>query len=587
MVREIRFLPNAERGREAPISRLKLPEALFSNGWGFWIPLFVVYCLGLALNFPTSWVWIAFDLIHVGLFLGLAYFFYKARPNCVFWVILLLVFLVPGAYLEYPSDPWEHYLRIFSWLKADHVQEGEYAKKFGYAWAYSLVRHFPLEYRRLGLDLYSSLTQWLFAFQLYLLCCRLGLEKNWSRLCSIATIVLFGTNAFTFRYYALAATMPSYIAYLAALNLCLAKEKALKLRVFGIAFLLLFMVFNHAQEFFFCLFVAPVLIACLAWQAGDANRRKQIERGVYAVVGGSFVFGLLTYFLDGSVYSNVGYSTAWGGLQFWRANARVLETLGVHGIVSLGLAIYYFRKYLIFASLTLMPFAATQCAPLLYPMYKLSIVNFAGDNYRLLYAFPTAIMLVVVLRDILVGRKHSLFIGAAIVIVISLPPQYPWRGRGYFAFHKPDPLRALIPLDETVAWFSANRSYARDCYLVADDPTTFTLNANLGGNFRARSRYHWNFRIDPTLTTQKVEDLQGLHSLLAAWKVCAVLVTLQDKIPGETASPMGVISGHWDPRLVDFHWINSPQFEVAVRSLLNEGWKATPVPPYYLLYEPR
>src|SRR5690606_20167885 len=58
------------------------------------------------------------------------------------WALLALIFYIPGIYLEWPSDPWEHLRRINEWHAHSTVIEHSSWKKSSYFLPYSLTGYF-------------------------------------------------------------------------------------------------------------------------------------------------------------------------------------------------------------------------------------------------------------------------------------------------------------------------------------------------------------------------------------------------------------------------------------------------------------
>src|ERR1035437_3947496 len=65
------------------------------------------------------------------------------------WLCLAMVFWIPGVYLEFPSDPWEHYERINAWSLYEFHYDYGFWTKSSYFFAYSLVGHTTLRLRQL------------------------------------------------------------------------------------------------------------------------------------------------------------------------------------------------------------------------------------------------------------------------------------------------------------------------------------------------------------------------------------------------------------------------------------------------------
>src|ERR1022692_4405189 len=55
------------------------------------------------------------------------------------WLLLAFVFFIPGVYLEWPSDSWEHFRRITEWATHDLVGGHSAGYKSLYFFAYSFV----------------------------------------------------------------------------------------------------------------------------------------------------------------------------------------------------------------------------------------------------------------------------------------------------------------------------------------------------------------------------------------------------------------------------------------------------------------
>ena len=105
--------------------------AYFRSGWIFLLPYLAEYFLYGWLNWPANpgtgsrippllHVYWATHAAHLALALfALGRWFQDHRPAdlraLLPWVLLAVIFLLPGAYLEFPADPWEHYARMNRW----------------------------------------------------------------------------------------------------------------------------------------------------------------------------------------------------------------------------------------------------------------------------------------------------------------------------------------------------------------------------------------------------------------------------------------------------------------------------------------
>jgi hypothetical protein len=125
------------------------------------------------------------------------------------WLLLGLLFYIPGVYLEYPADPWEHYRRINAWQIANTVGEAWPWDKTSYFLAYSLIGRIAPPTRQLfWLDFYYTGCCLLLCWQYYRLARAVGLGKRASMLFVILQSVMFGNNIFGFyRYYAISSSI--------------------------------------------------------------------------------------------------------------------------------------------------------------------------------------------------------------------------------------------------------------------------------------------------------------------------------------------------------------------------------------------
>src|SRR6185436_4678739 len=188
----------------------RLSLVLFSNGWAFIVPYLLLYLVFKYLHLPVATLKTVFIALHI-LNLSLLLNYLRKIPETnnaadfIFWIALILIFLLPGAYLEFPSDPWDHFRRIYAWQANHFIAENVESNKFSYFWGWTLVYAVKPLYRRTAMDLYSALWQLLLAYQFYLFALRLGFSRPWARIQALATAFLFGVNVFSFyRYYALA-----------------------------------------------------------------------------------------------------------------------------------------------------------------------------------------------------------------------------------------------------------------------------------------------------------------------------------------------------------------------------------------------
>ncbi len=571
-----------------------LAELSFGNGCFFFLPYLALYAFAWVAGIPVrilTGLFVALHAVNLGLFtVYAATQRHRLRlPDLVFWSILLGIFLLPGAYLEYPADPWEHLRRLFQWSATDFVADGPQRHKFAYFWGYTLVKWLPIEGRRVALDFYAAFWQMLVASQVYALSRRLGFDRALSMLQVVGFVLLFGTNVFGMRYYALSSTPLAYAAFLRILVCGIDfLDRGNARAAAAIPPLLTLAWANHEQEVLFSLIGMGSLLGVAWYRALAPTARPAANRRLLGIVllclaAGGFARRFAPHLYDHVFWSQVSYV---GGFAVWQRHT-FLETYGLHGLLSLGLAVWLRRRHPRLAALTLMPTLF-----LLFPPTALAfaaMIRTGSVSYRILYAFPLSFMLVVGIRDLgigiarALGRSRERWIGLAAaglaVLVFAIPASYPWRGRGWFAFHRAPEERELLFLDETARWLQEHRQFGRSCRILGDSATQWALAAHLA--LRPDG-----LRDPPRSYAQDTRHVDRLLQLVERYEACGVLVGVHDRLPVMPPSPVAKRSGHFDARLADTRWLTAGSFAYAAEELTRHGWTKTPVPPFYILYEP-
>ena len=99
---------------------------LVASGWAFFLPYAALYLVALLLGLTCGALRLVFWIGHALLVAAAAFHGVRrlrglwrspssALVALAFWILLAFVFWLPGAYLEFPGDPWEHVRRLNSW----------------------------------------------------------------------------------------------------------------------------------------------------------------------------------------------------------------------------------------------------------------------------------------------------------------------------------------------------------------------------------------------------------------------------------------------------------------------------------------
>jgi len=138
------------------------------------------------------------------------------------WLLLALLFYIPGVYLEWPADPWEHLRRITEWQIHPTVGTHSAGYKSFYFFPYSLVGWISPAHLLFWVNIYYTGMCLLLTWQYYLLAKAVGLDRRGAFLSVIVNVLTFGNVCFSFyRYYALASTIFAQIGAVALTRIAL------------------------------------------------------------------------------------------------------------------------------------------------------------------------------------------------------------------------------------------------------------------------------------------------------------------------------------------------------------------------------
>lgn len=500
-----------------------------------------------------------------------------------FWIALFLLFWVPGAYLEFPGDPWEHARRIFSFPQLRNLAESEVVERMAYFWAWTIGRHLPLDLHREFLDLYSAFWQLALSVQFYRFVRKFGASPGESKLHVLAIVISFGTNVFSWRYYALSSTPLAYIGYLQALMLVKDVLDGRRDRKIGFDFALALMLplTNHFQELLLFLISAGAITGTrLLGLSRTEHRNRKLAVILGAVVAGLF-FGIAACRWFPGSYGRFHTSdlTFFGTVPLFSNTPPVIQTLGILGALSLLLAVLGFRLAPSLAAVSLSPLIV-----LLFPPAVWILGHFLSelhDTYRLFYVIPSSIVVIRIISEgwVRQGKGGTPYFPFAIVLGLSVIPTQPFFGRLWFAIHRPNIHRQLLHLYPTASALLSHQPKFAKCPVITDDVTRFFFQAHLGWRpFRLRFQ-----RAD---LKDRIATWIDFYDELQYYRACGILLANPISLPDFGDSPVAKYSRHWHPDQGNLKVLLAVDQQNRLIRLVPDDWKRTALPSGYILFEP-
>jgi hypothetical protein len=369
------------------------------------------------------------------------------------WLLLTLIFAIPGVYLEWPSDPWEHLRRITEWSSHATVEAHSAGYKSFYFWGYSWVGWLSANHIIIGLNAYYVCTSMLLAWQYYLLAKTAGLDCHFAFLSVILNVLTFGNVCFSFyRYYGISSSVYAQLGAVALTRTVLAatvkgmprfrhvssvsstchRAGAIRsaldagLLVLSIVSLSALIASNHHQGIGIAALGAA---AVLMWRWSRMSRA-----GLWWLLAAILLINGM--FL--SIYSRSqgietlrtqGFLSAWYGFNLLdcesRAAVQALNIIGFSGLLNLTAAILLLRRNHVIGWLTVLPAMA-----LLLPIVALPLSTAISDQgtivtfSRMLFSIPPCLALCYLFQaraDESTPADIPRTVGADGVSAISLP----------------------------------------------------------------------------------------------------------------------------------------------------------------------
>jgi len=340
------------------------------------------------------------------------------------WFCLALLFYIPGVYLEFPADPWEHYRRLNEWSWLQTVCEHSYWSKSSYFLAYSFIGYIASPLLQLKwLDVYNTACCLLLCWQYYRLARATGLGERASFIFALLNALTFGNNIFGFyRYYGMSSSLFAQLGAVALTRLAVAaargsmKEKltqhgtqpfsslppapfSLLLQGASVLALLALVAFNHIQG----LGIAGLGIsAVVVWRLIEWRRSMVwwLALAAFGLSAATILWYPRQPALDG-VYRPQGWLTHWYGFNLFQPSSpafdRAMAIIGLSGLANFTAGLNLLRRNHVVAWLTLMPIIALSLPFIAIPFTNILTSRDVGEillYHRMLFAIPTGLALV-------------------------------------------------------------------------------------------------------------------------------------------------------------------------------------------------
>lgn len=597
-------------------------RALPKFAWG-WLLYFFIYFIG----FITA---SSVDLIRI-IFTGLSFsiplmgailfisnlniiklkkyqFAYSTRNELLLTFLLIMGLLYIGPYLEFPSDPVEHLIRIQSWESVNVINQNTSFNqdRFIYFLNHWLLQGTGVDLgNRSSIHLLSALLAGMLFWQFTQLTKFFLTSPKYAWLGGILSLGLFGTNLFSFyRYYVLA---PSFVAYLVFLEMVILisffffKEQFRYIAL--LPPLLIFCWQNHPQE---------VLLICNAWVGicfiyQFIFSKKLLPHFKWFLHGMTGIIVIVSVFIfthDSPLFSfdlrpvegiTSQGPTLWGWQMEILRFSRLNDVLGILGwfmmIVSLGILIFQRKnkKLVILAIMCLWPLLV------LWNPYAIDILKKAINAkvfHRLAYGSIYWVLLISLI-PLLYRQRWALFphflvrhtppanyiIGslALLVSMIAFLPQFPTYGKMPHLWIRTNSSLDGKNLSEAIQFLRKEAmTECVDPYPLSNRPIRTYVYGDRYVNAYLKSTGYFHVITDrwetplsiftqtnPQLIDNKFQNLdQGFDKVsfsnfIKQQQVCYVVLFPQENSP---LSWVGATSGHWPANYVHTKPSYTPQF---------------------------
>ncbi len=549
----------------------------FASGWAFLLPYTVCYAIYARLGWPIRAqdsivsllrVFQCLHLLHAASASVWLLAMWRRRRGdggvvaaSAPWLMLLVILLVPGLYLEFPSDAWEHLRRINEWSGITQIAAHYTPNKSGYFLTYSLAEWVPASQQLTCLNAYCVFVNLLLCFQYYRLSLSAGVSREASFCFVIVQVLVFGNSTFSFyRYYPLASTVLAHIGTIAMIELGVRTIRTFPAsfpawtRLFCSASALLAIIaYNHVQG----LGIAALAIAsACAWRLIVWRRSMAywLAAGVLFASAAAVAWLPRHPSID-ALYRPQGWLTPVYGFNVFSlsspAGERTLQILGFIGVCNAAAGFWLIARNQIVGWLTLGPMLALSTPIVAIPLAS-KIAQDIDPNYiitfhRMLLGIPAGLAIVRVAEHVVKERRAcrrcapaALILTACFVFTV-LPAERPYYNRAWHALARVPPDLSL-----NAEWSALTQNQAElnlyGRYLAGTSPLCFVAQAQGPVLTMYSPRWHRHYVHEGRSPSS---ELAGIVDRFEVRPPSPVLVVSDPFIQITPYSFAAQCSGHW------------------------------------------
>lgn len=508
--------------------------------------------------------------------------------------LLLLSLLISGLYLEFPSDPWQHYRRIFEWEHVSTVREHSEWYKSSYFLPFSLLRGVAINHQSSGLTIYYTVISGLLCWQYYRLAVACGLGVRGSLIFTVLQSVLFGNSSFSFyRYYGLSSTVVAQIAAVALTRLAIECAVAgmartadgggplqrwwnrdVTVAVLSAPGLLFIIAMNHGQEFGIAgLGIAAVLV----WRIMRAKVAVQIASlALFVILNVAVYLWFPRHPAINADFRITGVFTPWCGINLIDPIIfeRFVQIFGIMGLANLLSGVFLCLKGHIVGLLTIVPVIS-----LLFPMIAIPLADEVVGKavwgniiyyQRVLFAVPAGLSLVALLQ--MGARKFATVQGyqksfgnpyivtiVGTLLLVTISPSDPYYNRFWNA-------EAIAPSDLSMQSVASGSVAAEVEQLAPGRKIALVAAPGIGYVAEATGlevvSYTAKWITDGTPTSSAIASIEGIRG----GPLTALLVQSPTQYLYTPYSQAGRLSGHWPAQEVASEYAGGPELEAAAQN---------------------